>query len=108
MTPRLVSYYNSRLYPIIRLERAISRKRGRPFGRAGTDFRIPMRPLNALLEEVFAGETRVLSRVLEGSSPTGYSRGASLIAVLRREAGTIAPRVRPPGLPPEPGVVSAP
>ncbi|HEU5181835.1 MAG TPA: class I SAM-dependent methyltransferase [Candidatus Polarisedimenticolia bacterium] len=107
VTPLLISYFNSRLYPIIRLERTISRWRGRPFGRAGTDFRIPSRPLNNFLEEVFARETRVLSRVLEGLSPRGYSRGASLIAVLRRETGKISPRVRPPGLPPEPGLRSS-
>jgi len=103
----LVSYYNAHLYPIIRLARAVTRLRGRPFGRAGTDFHIPMRPINALLEEIFADEARVLVGVLDGRRARGFPRGASLIALLRREAGEISPRERPRGLPPDfcaPGV----
>jgi SAM-dependent methyltransferase len=99
--PSLVSHYNSHLYPIIRLARMVTRLRGRPFGRAGTDFRIPMRPINILLEEIFAAEARALAGVLDGRRARGFSRGASLIALLRREVGEISPRERPHDLPPD-------
>ena len=101
-TPLMLSYFNARLYPAIRLTRMLTRLRGRPFGRAGTDFRIPARPLNALLEDLFAGEARALLRALDGKRPGGYARGASLIALLRREAGEVSLRDKPPGLPSDP------
>ena len=46
VTARLVSYYNSRLYPVVRATRAINRWRGGTKGLAGTDFRMPIQPLN--------------------------------------------------------------
>jgi SAM-dependent methyltransferase len=93
----LLSYYNARLYPFIRLTRVVTRLRGRTFGRAGTDFRIPSPPVNAFLEGIFAGEERVLADLLEGRRSRGFSRGASLIALLRREAGSLPPSGPPPG-----------
>jgi SAM-dependent methyltransferase len=102
-TPLILSHFNARLYPVIRLTRMLTRLRGRPFGRAGTDFRIPARPINALLEELFAGEARALLHALDGKRPGGgYSRGASLIALLRREAGKVPLRDKPRGLPSDP------
>ena len=108
VTPLLVSYYNARLYTPIRLIRAVTRLRGRPFGRAGTDFRIPNRVVNTVLEGVFASEARRLVDALDGKSPKGFSRGASLIAVLRREPGTISPRRKPEGLTPDAQVSGGP
>jgi SAM-dependent methyltransferase len=98
----LVSYYNSRLYPMVKAMRALSRLRGHADGIAGTDFRVPIRPLNRLLEETFAGEARVLLAALEGNRARGFSRGVSLIALLRREPGEICPRRRPLDLSPDP------
>jgi len=101
VTPLLISYYNARLYPVIRVIRAVTALLGRPFGRAGTDFHIPNRVVNTFLENLFANETRKLLGTLDGESPKGYSRGASLIALLQRQSGTISPRSKPAGLPPD-------
>lgn len=101
VTPLLVSYYNAHLYAPIRLIRTVTRLSGRPFGRAGTDFRIPNRVVNALLEGVFAHEARRLVDTLDGKRARGFTRGASLIALLRREPGVISPRRKPEGLPPD-------
>lgn len=96
----LVSHFNSRLLPVIRLVRWFSQRRGRAAGRAGTDFWLPSRPVNAALEHVFAGEARRLLGVLRGRRQ-GYTTGASLVAVLRREAGAISIRPKPDDLPPD-------
>ena len=66
VTTLLVSYFNSRLLPIVRLVRAWNRRRGRAAGRAGTDFWLPSRPANALLTAIFAGEAGRLVAALRG------------------------------------------
>ncbi len=97
----LVSYFNSRLYPLIRMIRDRGRRRGQSAGDAGTDFWMPAWPLNGLLTATFAGEARVLSGLLRGRRQHGYSRGASLVAMLRREPGKIAVRAKPADTPPD-------
>src|SRR5947209_5326002 len=62
LEPLLVSHFNSRLYPLIKTVRTVNRWRGGTAGDAGTDFRIPVRPLNRLFENIFAGERRKLCR----------------------------------------------
>jgi SAM-dependent methyltransferase len=84
VTPLLVSYFNSRLLPLIRLIRAWNRRRGRAAGAAGTDFWLPVPPLNALLETILAGEAGRLAKILRGRRSVGYSAGASLICLLRK------------------------
>ncbi len=101
VTPLLVSYFNSRLYWPIRTIRALNRLRKRASGLAGTDFWDPSRPVNALLGALLAGEGRVLAAVLEGRRTRGFSTGASLVAALRREAGSIEVRGRPEDVPPD-------
>ncbi len=96
----LTSYFNSRLCPMIRLIRAKNRRRGHAAGKAGTDFWVPARPINRLLEALFAGEARRLISVLNGNR-RAYSSGASLIAILRRDEGPIEIRTKPDGLPPD-------
>jgi SAM-dependent methyltransferase len=108
VTPLLVSYFNARLYMPIRLIRTVTRLRGRPFGRAGTDFRIPNGFINVFLENFFARETHRLEEAFDGKSANGFPRGASLIALLRREPGALTPRSKPPGLPPDAQVSGAP
>jgi SAM-dependent methyltransferase len=95
VTTRLVSYYNSRLFPLVKLSRAISRGRGHTGGRAGTDFWMPASPVNRALEAIFAGESRRLCRLAQRGRGWGYGRGVSLIALLRREEGLIEPRCKP-------------
>jgi 2-polyprenyl-3-methyl-5-hydroxy-6-metoxy-1,4-benzoquinol methylase len=97
---RLVSYYNARLYPVVKLVRAISQHRRRAAGAAGTDFTMPPGPVNRALERLFAGESEPLGRDLDRGRQT-YACGASLIAILRRTEGTVAVRKRPPSLAPD-------
>ncbi len=99
VTARLVSYFNARLLPAVRLVRARSRRRGHAAGQVGTDFWLPSRPVNFLLQAILAGESRRLLRVLQGRRQQGYAAGASLIAILRREPGPIAVRRKPADLP---------
>ena len=96
----LVSHFNARLAPLIRLVRWRNRRRGRASGRAGTDFWLPWTPVNRLLQAVFAGERRRLVKSLHAPGP-GYRRGASLVALLRRDEGPIAVRRKPDDLPPD-------
>jgi hypothetical protein len=81
---RLISHFNSRLYPLVRLVRSINRRRGRTGGAANTDFKLPPRYPNAALEACFAGERRRLLQAIDCGG--GYRQGVSLIAVLEREA----------------------
>lgn len=89
VTPCLVSYFNSRLYPLVRTARALNRRLGRSLGQRGTDFWVPAAPLNLCLESWFAGESHALCRALRHGGP-GYRRGVSLVAALRREPGPLA------------------
>ncbi len=81
--PRLLSHFNSRLYPLVRMARGVSSWRGRTAGVANTDFKLPARPLNWLLESIFAGERSRLEKSID-SGHNGFSRGVSLIAILER------------------------
>ncbi|HEY2881334.1 MAG TPA: class I SAM-dependent methyltransferase [Pirellulales bacterium] len=87
--PRLVSYFNTRLYPLVRAARSINRRRGKTSGAANTDFKIPARPVNWLLERIFAQESRRLLSCLDKNQPA-FSYGVSLIAVLERQNSRIA------------------
>lgn len=82
---RLVSYFNRRLLPLIRLVRLWGRRSGRSAGRGGTDFWMPNRLVNFALTRIFAGERHRLLGLLSGRQSEGYSCGASLVAILRRE-----------------------
>ncbi len=99
VTVRLLSHYNSRLYPIVKVVRAASRRRGHARGIAGTDFTMPVAPLNVLLDWILAGEAGVLVNALEGRRCQGFSSGVSLVALLRREPGRIVVRRKPENLP---------
>jgi SAM-dependent methyltransferase len=101
VTPLLVSYFNSRLGPLVRLVRAQNRRRGHASGRAGTDFWLPSPPVNRALSATVAGEANRLLAVLRGRRQRGYRHGSSLIAILRRDAGAIEIRRKPPDLPPD-------
>jgi SAM-dependent methyltransferase len=100
VTPLVSSYFNSRMYPLVRLIRARNRRRGHAGGRAGTDFWMPNHLMNHLLEATLAGEAgRLLGQLAGGRQ--GYSYGASLMALLRREEGPISVRGKPDGLTPD-------
>ncbi|MDX1963099.1 MAG: class I SAM-dependent methyltransferase [Pirellulales bacterium] len=94
---RLLTHFNTRLYPVIRTIRQVNRWRGRSAGAAGTDFAVPFGPVNQALEHIFAGESAVLLSALRGRR-RGYARGASLLAVLERLPGEIQARGKPVSL----------
>jgi len=98
---RLISYYNSRLYPIVKFVRRLNQLRGAATGAAGTDFTLPRSSVNRLLEEIFASEARVLTQLLEGRRTTGFRRGVSLIALLEREEGPVTIRDKPGHITPD-------
>ena len=79
---KLLSAYNARLYPAIKLVRTISRAIGRTAGRAGSDLGRPLPLVNTMLHSIFQGEADRLKKALRGG-PT-YRRGVSLIALLER------------------------
>jgi len=95
VTPLLISYYNTRLYPVVRLVRALNRYGRKSHGHRGTDLHLPPDPVNRLLASLFGSEDRVLKACLEGHRPEGYRYGASLIAILRVDHPGIVPRHRP-------------
>ena len=80
---RLVTYFNTRLYPIVRLIRTLGRWRNRSFGAASTDLRPTPKPINAMLEAIFAGEASRLRKALRGNAKAAYPYGVSLLAILR-------------------------
>jgi 2-polyprenyl-3-methyl-5-hydroxy-6-metoxy-1,4-benzoquinol methylase len=80
---RLLSHFNTRLYPIVRGRRMLTRFTGHASGHDGTDLSIPAAPVNDLLTRVFAGEARRLVAALAGRARP-YARGVSLLAVLER------------------------
>ena len=77
--------FNSRLYGVIKTVRAVNRRLGRTSGVAGTDFAMPIRPVNAALAWILAGESRRLVHELGANGLTHMRRGVSLMAVLRRQ-----------------------
>jgi SAM-dependent methyltransferase len=85
VSSRLRSYFNSRLYWVIRAMRAWNRLRGHASGEAGTDFWMPAPWANRRLESLLSGEAERLLQVLQGRRQEGYHRGASLVAVLRKD-----------------------
>jgi SAM-dependent methyltransferase len=101
VTLRLLSYFNTRLWPIVKLVRAVSRWRGHASGGAESDLALPPAPLNRLLETVLAGEATALIAALDQPQPTAYAFGVSLIALVRREAGHCPVRTRPAGVVPD-------
>ena len=98
-TPLLVSYFNSRLYPLIRSARQMSRWLGRGSGVNQSDLKMPSNMANTVLKNIFAGESTGLLRQLEGQSAKGPGYGVSLIAVVRREEGNVTPHSRPGDVP---------
>ena len=88
----LLAPFNTRLYPLIKAIRALNRRLGRTSGAAGTDFAMPLPPINALLTRVFAGESRRLLVAIRSPVSRPARHGVSLVAVLRREAGMVAKR----------------
>lgn len=85
VTPRLVGYFNGRLYPLILAARMAGKLLGGTAGRDGTDFALPPDPLNRLLTAVFGGEADRVEKALDAPGGGCYRYGVSLMAVLRKD-----------------------
>ncbi len=83
----MLTYFNTRLYPVAKIMRTISRLRGKAWGREGTDLVVPVAPVNWLLEKIFAGEANRLLGMFD-SGCRGYRFGLSLLAILRASASS--------------------
>lgn len=84
VTEVVTSYFNSRLYPIARLARTVSRMRSKSWGKSGSDLSVPPGPANRMLENIFASESTRLLNAMQGNK-AGYRRGVSLISILRKQ-----------------------
>jgi SAM-dependent methyltransferase len=93
--PLFVSYFNTRLYPLVKAIRSWNRLRGKSLGEAGTDFNMPAAPVNRALSRVFAGESERLVRMAAGEVAAPYRRGVSLMALVERTAGPVEVRRKP-------------
>ena len=89
VTERLVSYCNSRLYPLVKVARMISRMCGASLGPNDTDLSLPIAPVNSLFHTIFLSEKKKLVRLFNGESSKGFGFGVSIMAVVRREEGEI-------------------
>jgi SAM-dependent methyltransferase len=97
----LCSHFNSRLYRPIKWVRRVNRLFQRTWGQGGTDFAQPPEAINRWLHDIFSSERRELLESLAVAGPSAYQRGVSLVAVLRRDPGTILPRAKPLGVEPD-------
>lgn len=75
----MLSAFNSRLYPMIKLARAW----GRLIKREESDLQRSSRLVNSVLQRIFAGELARLRAATHGAP--GYSRGVSLMTVLQKQ-----------------------
>ena len=101
VSTRLVSYFNARLLPMVRLVR-VAEPPSRAGGRAGGHRFLAAQPAGQLPLAGHPGR-RIAApvAVLQGRRQQGYAAGASLVAILRREQGPIAMRQKPADLPPD-------
>lgn len=81
---RMASPFNARLYPMVRWVRVRNRKRGHARGAAGTDFEMPLPPINWGLQTIFASESRRLAHMLHGRPTAAFRNGVSLLAILQK------------------------
>jgi SAM-dependent methyltransferase len=96
LSPLLLSHFNSRLFPIAKRVRTRNRRRGASHGARGADLRLPAPWINSLLESVMFGESNRLLGALQGRRRI-YSRGLSLMALLRKNDGA-GPATRIPAV----------
>ncbi len=81
----LVSYCNSRLYPVVKMMRKLSAMRGKSWGKGGTDIEVPMKPVNTLLRKIYESESSTLLKFLKGKTSHTPRKGVTVIAILRKE-----------------------
>ena len=83
VTIRLLSYYNTTLYPIIKSVRCFTKLTRQTWGEAHTDLSIPPKFMNTFLTKIFASESRWLINRLDQPNRT-LPFGVSIISLLRK------------------------
>ena len=82
---RMITFFNSRLYPIIKLVRLLANARNSAVGEGGSDFWIPAAPLNFLFAKIFEGEATKIAYQVDRPTAPAYKLGASLMAILQKD-----------------------
>ncbi len=77
------SYYNARLYWVVRLIRAITSAVNSSYGSADSDLSLPPSWVNGWLTSFFSGELPHLRQAI-GSGKPAYQRGVSVISILQK------------------------
>ncbi len=81
---RLLSYFNSRLYPMVYAARRLGQLRKKQAAHNDTDLSVPPAPVNRALEFVFAGEAdHLVDRI--GRPSSVYRRGVSVIGLFQKK-----------------------
>lgn len=81
---RLLSYYNTLLYPIIRSIRGFTKLTKQTWGEAHTDLSTPPKFINTLLTKIFASESRWLVNRVDQPNRMTFPFGVSIISLLRK------------------------
>jgi len=83
LSPRVFSYFNTRLYPAIWTARVLLKKLGLFTSKGGSDLSMPPTFINQTLTEIFASEKYHISNLLHDPSAKPYSTGVSFVALLQ-------------------------
>ena len=83
VTTLLHSYYNARLYMVVRTIRAMTSILNSSYGSSDSDLSLPPAWINKRLTSIFAGELSTLQSALGVDRPA-YRRGVSIVSVLRK------------------------
>lgn len=81
---KLLSYFNSRLYPVVYGLRRLHQWRSKLASHNDTDLSLPWFPINRTLQAVFAGEAKRLVKRI-GRTGSAYRRGVSVIGLFQKE-----------------------
>ncbi len=81
---RLLTPFNYRLYPLVRLVREISARTSVTLGPANTDLALPAQPLNWALRRIFLSELEPILKALDPEGAPVRRRGVSWLAVLEK------------------------
>jgi SAM-dependent methyltransferase len=82
---RMLSHFNSRLYPMVKAARWLANRRQGSHGADGTDFNMSIAPVNFALKKIFQGESKKLAGALDRPDQPPYRRGVSMIALLKKD-----------------------
>lgn len=85
VSTRLLSYFNSRLYPVVYGLRRLHQWRNNQAAHNATDLALPLAPVNRALRMVFAGEAKHIVKHI-GRGTSAYSRGVSIIGLFQKES----------------------